>query len=171
MIRYPSMWVAAGLFVVFCFMTQMSAIFLGEVLRALCFALAVSVAASFSKPAWIALKAPWPPDHVGQLAMGIFTLWFSLAVQSFWYVLWRVSGQPLWMINNDLNTFTLYLFCIGAVLHVTAPGAISGVIPARNMVRIGAACGIAALVVAFGMLASDRAIAFVEFLHPLFIED
>jgi hypothetical protein len=168
MIRWPSLWIAVGLLVVFAALCQIPPLPLGESLRAFVFALSVAIASSFAKPAFHAFTRKTFPDHVGQLAMGIFLLWTSMAIQSFWYVLWRVAGQPLWMFNNDFNSFTLYLFSIGGALHVTAPGALDGVIPARNMIKIGISLGVAALFLAFVMLASDSATAFVEFLHPFF---
>ena len=96
-------------------------------------------------------------DRIGrveQLSLGITIGWGATLCGGLWSLLWRLAGQPAWMVNSDLNGFFLWVAILGAVLHVTAPGAVDGIVPRRTWILTGLAFGGGAL--AAGVLLARR---------------
>ena len=83
--------------------------------------------------------------RVEQLSLGIVIGWGATLLSGIWSLLWRLAGQPAWMVNSDLNGFFIWVTILGAVLHVTAPGAVDGTVPRRTWILTGCAFGIGAL--------------------------
>ena len=86
--------------------------------------------------------------RVEQLSLGITIGWGATLLAGVWSLLWRLAGQPAWMVNSDLNGFFLWVTILGAVLHVTAPGAVDGTVPRRTWILTGLAFGAGALAAA-----------------------
>lgn len=84
-------------------------------------------------------------DRVHQLSLGIWMGWFSAFLMGVWSLAWRMSGKPAWMTESDLNAFFLAMSTMGATLHITAPGAIDGIIPRKNWIMLGIAFAAGAL--------------------------
>ncbi len=56
-----------------------------------------------------------------QLTTGIVVTWSFSATGALYLLIWRMAGQPEWMVNNEINSFFIWGQIIGGVLHVTAP--------------------------------------------------
>lgn len=109
-----------------------------ETLRALQISISSVVLFSYAPEAWRILTKPYV-DAEDQLILGIVLAWASVFEQGVWALLWRLSGKPMWMYDSDLNGFFVWQAIIGATLHVTAPGAVNGVVPKRNWILTGVA--------------------------------
>lgn len=111
-----------------------------ETLRAMQISISSVVLCSYAPEAWRILTKPFV-DAEDQLILGIVLSWASVFEQGIWALLWRLSGKPIWMYDSDLNGFFVWQAIIGATLHVTAPGAVNGVVPRRNWILTGIAFG------------------------------
>jgi len=80
-------------------------------------------------------------DRVLQLSMGIALSWSVTSILRLWGLMWRKTGQPEWMQTNYLTGYFAFLIICAGVLHITAPGAIDGVVPKRNWIIVGIALG------------------------------
>lgn len=161
--KRPVIWTATGLYLIFlmgAWLVPNRALM--ESLRAFLLAISVAVVVAYARPALQAVFAARRPDLVEQLTLGIALAWGTTVIQSGWYMMWRLAGQPPWMVNNDFNALLLYSLCLAACLHITAPGAVDGVIPRRNMIVLGVAVGIAALLVSFLVLFNPDVTQFLE---------
>lgn len=108
-------------------------------------------------------------DRIGrveQLSLGITIGWGATLGGGLWSLLWRLAGQPAWMVNSDLNGFFLWVTILGAVLHVTAPGAVDGTVPRRTWIVTGLALGAGALAAAAILVRRPDVAALVEALAP-----
>lgn len=86
------------------------------------------------------------PDRVQQLSMGIVLSWGSTVLMSVWSLLYRYGGRPTWMLEANIYGYFVFLQLLGAVLHITAPGAAGGGIPRKNWVSLGVAVGVASFI-------------------------
>lgn len=78
-------------------------------------------------------------DRIHQLSLGIWMGWMATLILSVWSLLWRLAGKPIWMTESDINAFALMMSTMGATLHITAPGAVGGIVPRRNWIMLGLA--------------------------------
>jgi hypothetical protein len=107
------------------------------------------------------------PSGIQQLILGISCSWISFIGYGAWMLLFRLSGQPSWMLNTDAVNLFSWLAMYGAMLHITAPGAIDG-IPRKNMVRLGVAVAIGVFCIfAFG-IAQPNVRGLTDRLRPYF---
>lgn len=104
--------------------------------------------------------------RVEQLSLGIVIGWGATLLSGLWSLLWRLAGQPAWMVNSDLNGFFIWAAILGAVLHVTAPGAVDGTVPRRTWTLTGLAFGAGALLAALILTRRPDVAALVEGLAP-----
>lgn len=108
--------------------------------------LSVSVAVVTTyMPVWLRTLCKTTLDGPEALSLGIGCTWISEIGQRLWSIAWRGLDQPLWMTQSPLLPMLLYLTLIGGVQHITAPGVISGTIPTRNWIALGASAGLATL--------------------------
>lgn len=105
-------------------------------------------------------------DRVCQLSLGITIGWGAALLSGLWLLLWRLAGQPAWMLNSDLYGFFIWVAILGAVLHVTAPGAVDGVVPRRTWILTGAAFGAGALAAVALLVLRPDIRRVVEHLEP-----
>lgn len=92
-------------------------------------------------------------DRVHQLSLGIWLAWFATFCMGIWSLIWRLSGRPPAMSDSDINALFLTMSTLAATLHITAPGAIDGIVPRKNWIALGLAfaCGMffASLILVF----------------------
>lgn len=86
------------------------------------------------------------PDRVQQLSTGIVLSWGSTVMMSVWSLLYRYGGRPPWMLEANIYGYFVFMQLLGAVLHITAPGAAGGGIPKKNWVSLGVAVGLASFI-------------------------
>lgn len=79
------------------------------------------------------------------LSLGIGACWVSDCGTRIYSIFWNALDAPLWLTGSYILPFLLYLNVLGGTLHITAPGAMEGGAPTRNMVYLGVVGGIAAL--------------------------
>jgi len=79
-----------------------------------------------------------PLDRADVLALGIFFSALSTVVIRTWSIVWRLLGQPRWLLETDIVSYALYTSVIAAVCHLAAPGGVNDRVPQRRWVNIGA---------------------------------
>lgn len=75
------------------------------------------------------------------MAYGIWVSWGSIVWRTAESLVWRLLGQPPWIINSDLTSFYLFWGCVGAAAHIVKPGELDERIPPRETIRIGVIVG------------------------------
>lgn len=90
----------------------------------------------YGRDAWSAL---WTknPKRTDFLIVGIVLAWLSTDGQAILAVLFRLAGMPQWFVNSEIYAPIRLLSVVAAVLHVSAPGAVDGVVPRRNRLAMG----------------------------------
>lgn len=83
------------------------------------------------------------PDYAQQLMMSVTLFCFIQFLMDIWQLIWRLAGRPPWWLDSPVYGFFIYLSILAAMLCATAPGALQGRIPTRNLLMIGVSCGIA----------------------------
>lgn len=109
---------------------------------------AVAIVITYA-PAWLTTLRKARMDGPDALSLGIGCTWLAEIGQRLWSIAWRGLDQPEWMTTSYVLPLLLTLNFLGGVQHITAPGAVAGVIPQRNWIWLGASLGFAT----FGFLA------------------
>lgn len=135
-----------------------------EGLQSLRVAVGVAVTAAYGSVCLEALLAP-RPDRVQQLTLGIALAWAAAVFAGCWSLLWRLAGQPSWMLNAGIDGFWIWLQILGGVLHITAPGTADGGTPARSWLLLAAGVGAGALAGAALAALEPDVTPLVEALH------
>lgn len=73
------------------------------------------------------------------LVTGIVISWAGIVGRIGWTYIWRVNGEPWWMLDHWFPAFCLWVVIIGAALYITARNAIEHSIPASNWIWLGVA--------------------------------
>ncbi len=110
------------------------------------------------------------PDRVGQLALGIVTSWIGTVGSGLWSLLWRLGGKPPWMLESSFSGVWWWLMILGGILHITAPGAINGIVPRRNKIRLGVGVGAGVLATLILIAVQPDLTHLVELIEPYFRE-
>jgi hypothetical protein len=118
-------WIGVGLFC--CYWTAASILDVRTVLlltNSLYLSAATAAAVAYLPTAIRAIRAR-QPARVQHIALGIGFAWAGAALWRIWSLLWYTSGQELWMIQNDLVAFFQAMIALGALYHLTSPGAVA----------------------------------------------
>lgn len=166
----PLRGIALFLLLIFAFLTQLIGnADLMEGLRVLQISLAVVVVTAYVPHAWAGLKAP-QADRVQQISFGIALAFIGVIGTGLWSLLWRLAERPDWMVNSDVNAFFVFLNIAAAMLHVSAPGAISGIVPMKSRIALGLAFGAGACLTAALLTAAPSLRPLADMLQPYFYE-
>jgi hypothetical protein len=65
------------------------------------------------------------PARVQHIALGIGFAWAGAALWRIWSLIWLTSGQEDWMIHSDVVAFFQAMISLGALYHLTSPGAVA----------------------------------------------
>lgn len=63
--------------------------------------------------------------------------WVATFCQAAFVIVFRLSGNPWWFANSDLNLLWIPMSILSSVMHVIAPGPIRGEVPRRNRISLG----------------------------------
>lgn len=120
-----------------------------EVWRSLQISLSAMVCVAYARRAGrcFTVVGKWP-ERIELISLGIVLSWASVFCNGAWGVFWRLSGQPEWMVNNDLYQSWVMFNCIAAGLHILAPNLMGQGVPVLDRVRLGAAFGAAMALIA-----------------------
>lgn len=111
----------------------------------------------------------WPEKH-NVIALGIELSWFAIFCNSAWALIYRLAGQPSWMVNNDYYTAWSALSAFAATLHIFAPNIMGPAMPKLDQVRFGATAVLGVvLVVVVGFWRPDLG-PVAEWLHSVMDE-
>jgi hypothetical protein len=124
---------------------------LAEMVRVVHLSVVVAVLVSYGRIGFLAMFKRVQSGH-DILAMGIVFSFSSHFLYGVWMLVWRLSGQPPWIINSDVTAFLVALSTVAGLCYLAAPGSIDGHVPPRNRLLIGSAFGCAFLLVAFSVL-------------------
>jgi hypothetical protein len=98
--------------------------------------------------AW-SIKTVWgdkTADASHALIMGICLAFAADAFGSIMSITWRIQGMPDTWRGLAVWYFPSYVTSIAAIMHISAPGAIQGRIPKRNVIVISTAMVLSAFV-------------------------
>ncbi|WP_419952369.1 hypothetical protein [Methylobacterium sp.] len=109
-------------------------------------AAATMVVYIYGRDAWIAMRTK-SPKRTDFLIVGIVLAWLSTDGQAILAVVFRLAGMPAWFVNSEIYAPIRLLSVVAAVLHVSAPGAVDGLVPRKNRIAMGLGLGGAVLLV------------------------
>lgn len=115
-------------------------------LNALVLCVSISVVLTYA-PAWAQTLAKPRLDGGDALSLGIGCTWCSDIGFRLWSIAWRGLDNPEWMLTTAILPLLLTVNFMGGVLHLTAPGAVDGVVPRRNWIILGITVGAAFFVI------------------------
>lgn len=115
-----------------------------QFLNILVLSISVAVVATYA-PAWILTLKKQNMDGPDALSLGIGCTWTAEIGQRIWSIIWRGLDQPEWMTNSPILPFFLALTVMGGIQHITAPGAVNGIVPKRSWIVLGCSLGVATL--------------------------
>lgn len=107
-------------------------------------AAATMVVYIYGKDAWRAVRKK-NPARTDFLIVGIVLAWLSTDGMAILAVLFRLAGMPAWFVNSEVYAPVRLLSVVAAVLHVSAPGAVDGLVPRKNRMAMGVGLGGAVL--------------------------
>lgn len=136
-----------------------------EVWRSLQISLSAIVCVAYARRAGrcFTTVGRWP-ERIELISLGIVLCWASVFCNGAWGVFWRLSGQPAWMVNNDLYQSWVMFNCIAAGLHILAPNLVGQGVPVLDRVRLGAAFGAALALIAVLAVAQPDLSPYADFL-------
>jgi hypothetical protein len=171
-IRSTTVWVAGLFIVAFCIVATVTPNGpLQEAEAILLFALALGGMVAFTPDAWESVcKHQADLDPADVLTLAFWLLCAGIAASGLWTLIWRLAGQPAWMLNNDFNAFLRIMWIGGLTMMLSVPGLIGGKIPVRSRVRIIIWWAIGASLAAYVMAARPNLAPYVEVLRPLLEE-
>lgn len=139
-----------------------------EMMRALALGTSAAVGVRYFSVGWRNLFRRDDDMRVESvLAVGIAMLWLAEPLTHMVHFLWRVHGQPSWMVNNDVMALLLYLKIIAASLHILAPpGAIDGRIPPENKWTFIGAIVVGVLVFVAAVSIAEPPVGWLDWLRP-----
>lgn len=111
----------------------------------------------------------WPQKQK-VIALGIWLSWFSIWCNASWAILFRLSGQPSWMLNNDFYTAWTAVSSFAAALHILAPNLIGPNMPEMDRAKYGSVAALGfTLAIVVGVWRPDLS-PIAEFFHVLIME-
>lgn len=126
------------------------AMWLAEVVRCIQITLSAVVVMGYWKPGTrcFYVSGRWP-EKSSVVALGILVSWGSICASASWGLLWRLAGQPPWMVNNDFWTTWTAASSFAASLHIIAPNMVGVGIPEmdRRRYKWASAIGVVLVVV------------------------
>lgn len=118
----------------------------------------------FARDAWKGLwrKVPRPRDF---LIAGIWLKFFSAWLIGIYGVVYRLSGEPKWLFNNEILPVALFIGVIAVVLHVCTPGT-AGSVPRKSQYALAISLAAATLLAGFLIASKPDIRPWVETLRP-----
>ncbi|WP_267422461.1 hypothetical protein [Methylobacterium sp. GC_Met_2] len=77
------------------------------------------------------------PELGDFLIFGVTIGWMATFCQAIFVIVFRVSGNPWWFANSDLNLLWIAMSILSSVMHVIAPGLVRNEVPRRNRLGLG----------------------------------
>jgi xanthosine utilization system XapX-like protein len=116
--------ISAGLLVGFCIgITQLDYKAELAISNSLLLFASIVVGVAYMPVAWRALRDGQSPT-IQHLSLGVAYAWCFGALWRIMTFIWLFSGQPLFMVNNSIISFCQVGVALGALYHVTSPGAL-----------------------------------------------
>lgn len=78
-----------------------------------------------------------------QLPVGVVLTWMGISEQRTWTLIWRLVGQPDWMLNHHFIGQANWVIFLSSVLYIISPGNETGEVPVKNWWVLGVALGLA----------------------------
>lgn len=91
------------------------------------------------------------PVSAQQSIMGQVMFLTGVCGSAIWLLLWRMAGQPAWMVNSDLNGWFLWVITMGCFYSLIAPKDMAKEPPRTRWGRVAWALGIT-LVLGYGIV-------------------
>ncbi|MEE7438885.1 hypothetical protein [Methylobacterium oryzae] len=77
------------------------------------------------------------PELGDFLIFGVTVGWMATFCQAMFVIIFRLSGNPWWFANSDLNLLWIAMSILSSVMHVIAPGLVRNEVPRRNRIGLG----------------------------------
>lgn len=103
--------------------------------------IAVAVVITFTPAVYEVAVERQPMNRGSWIAYGVFWGWSSVAYAGIETLVWRLIGQPMWLVNSDLTSVGIFMACLGATAHIVRPGDLNDHLPRREMIRVGLLIG------------------------------
>jgi hypothetical protein len=140
--------ISAVLFAAFCFgITQLDYKTELAISNSLLLFASIVVGVTYVPVAWRAIRDGQSPT-IQHLSLGIVYAWCFGALWRVMTFIWLFSGQPLELVNNSLISLCQDGVALGALYHVTSPGALG----VSYKLRTIAVAGIVAVAITFALL-------------------
>lgn len=121
---------------------------------------------AYWRPAWRALTTRgWPSGELLYAVM-VFMFCASVNLNMAMVSVWRLSGQPAFMINNALFDFWIVLGICALTIGVTVPNLFGSGVPPRDKITLGTAWLVMFSVVFYLVLVQPDLRPLAEVLRP-----
>lgn len=100
---------------------------------------AAGVVGTYISSVWHGLRNNGPMPRYTHLAIGIFLGWLSIVMNRSWVGMIRLYPLEMWMRDSYFIALYVWTTIVAGIFHMTAPGAIDGVVPTENWIKIGIA--------------------------------
>jgi hypothetical protein len=136
-VRSQHFWISGGLLIAFCLGVATLEVKTALTLsNSLLLVASLVVGLAYLPVAYRAVRDGASPT-IQHLAIGIVYAWFFNAIWRVLSIIWLTSGQPPELVNNYVISFCQAAIALGALYHVTSPGAL-GVSYRRRGLAVGA---------------------------------
>lgn len=105
------------------------------------------------------------PKRSDFLVVGIWISFLSHFLQCLYSIIYRLSPSE-WLLYSEVVSPIVLLSVVAAVLHVSAPGAVDGIVPRRNKIALGVSVGFAAVVVVGLLVSRPNLQPYIQDLKP-----
>lgn len=106
------------------------------------------------------------PELGDFLIFGVTIGWAATFCQAMFVIVFRLSGNPWWLANSDLNLLWIASSILSSVMHVIAPGAVRNEVPRRNRIGLGIGTFAGIFCACSLMVAKPDIGAYVELARP-----
>lgn len=137
--NYTIRWLALPFLLFFILALIFPAVFLIKWLSWILVVVAVGVVSTYIVAVWNGLLRSGPMPQYTHLAIGIFLAWTGVVMTRTWSGVIRLYPLETWMRESYFIAFYIWTTLMAGIFHMTAPGAIDGVVPTMNWIKIGIA--------------------------------
>lgn len=106
------------------------------------------------------------PELGDFLIFGVTTGWIATFCQAIFVIVFRLSGNPWWFANSDVNLLWIAMSILSSVMHVIAPGMVRNEVPRRNRIGLGVGTFMGVFLACSVMLLKPDLAEMVEHVRP-----
>jgi hypothetical protein len=135
------------------------------VLRLLQIPAAFAVMVAYSETIMESMLSPAPRPRE-KVLLGINGSFFAILMTASISYIWRLGGQPGWLLHVDIVAFPIWVSIQSAFLHILAKGAIDNGFPRKERIRLAVWTGICLFVLLIIFVRATDIAGFLEWVRP-----